>query len=103
MLDEPVSVRMAWIGTEELPVLFANQFLFQVGPPGEVFITVGQVVPPAVIGSPQEQQQQLQALPFVPVKPVVRLGMSRARLRELITSLGQLAEVYDQTFGGEAP
>jgi hypothetical protein len=80
-------VPLVWVGAEELPVLFAKLFVAQVDR-GEVFLTVGQVLPPAIIGATeQERREAAEAVQFVPVKPVARIAFNPTRLRELISVL----------------
>jgi len=81
------------VGAEELPVLFANQFVAQVGDTGEIFLTVGQVVPPAIIGQTEEERrEQAENIQYVQVKPIARLAMTPEKLRELKTVL-EITEV----------
>src|SRR6266700_6143029 len=48
--DEPSrSVPLVWVGVDDLPVYFLNQFLGQADG-SEVYLTLGQVVPPALFG-----------------------------------------------------
>ena len=92
MTDEPeqpdgVAVPIIWVGVDDVPVVFANQFVAQVDR-GEVFLTVGQLVPPAIIGASEEERRvQAENLQYVPVKPVARIAMTPTRLRELVSIL----------------
>jgi hypothetical protein len=89
MTEEPDSIQVpiVWIGAEELPVLFANQFVAQVEH-GEVFLTVGQMTPPVILGATEEERRaQAENVQYVPIKPVARLGMTPAKLRDLISVL----------------
>ncbi|HEV7526833.1 MAG TPA: hypothetical protein VGP92_17835, partial [Acidimicrobiia bacterium] len=81
---EPVALPLTWVGIDDLPLLYVNQWLVQVAPPGEMMITAGQVSPPPVVGSAEDQYEQLQRWPFVAIRPVARFALSRARLDELI-------------------
>jgi len=97
MAEEPqeidrVAVRLAWVGVEEMPVVFANQVLAQVDDAGEAIIMFGQAAPPILLGSADEQRQQAALVPFVQVRPVARLTLSRARIEQLITVLQQTLE-----------
>lgn len=83
---QPIEVPVVWVGQDDLPVVSVNQFLGQVEP-GVAFVTVGQVTPPMLGGGPDEQLAQLQRIPFVPIRTVVRLALSRQRLQELIEVL----------------
>jgi hypothetical protein len=82
-----IRVPVIWVGADELPVLLANQFVAQVEH-GEIFLTVGQLTPPAIMGATEEERrQQVENLSYVAVKPVARLAMTPSRLRELISVL----------------
>jgi hypothetical protein len=104
MAEEPesVNVPVVWVGAEDVPVLLANQFVAQVDK-GEVFLTVGQLVPPAILGAtPEERRQQAENIQFVPVKPIARIAMTPTRLRELISVLEITManhEKQEKTFG----
>lgn len=89
-------LQTSWVGPEEVPIQFANQFLGQVQPPGEIIVSVGQIAPPAITGTPQEQVQQLQGWPFVPIKVIGRYGLTRARAVEFRDLLTRIIEAYDE-------
>ncbi len=93
---ESITIPVSWVGIDDLPIQFANQFLVQFQQPGEFFLTVGQLTPPPLLGQPDEQLQQLQEWAFIPVKPVVRLGINRQRLEELIKVLRVIADRFDE-------
>lgn len=63
-------IPVSWVGAEELPILYANQFVGQVHE-DTFFLTIGQLVPPALIGTPEEQAEQLEEIAYLPVKPLV--------------------------------
>jgi hypothetical protein len=67
----------------------ANQFLGQIVRPGEIVISVGHVTPPPVIGSLEQQTEQLMRVAFAQVRPIARFGLTESRVRELITMLQQ--------------
>jgi hypothetical protein len=90
-----VALPIVWVGADELPVHFVNNFIVQVSS-GEVFLTLGSVVPPPLVGSPEEQKDQADRLGAVTVKPVVRAAMTPARARELHSNLGQIIAIYDR-------
>ena len=99
-------IPVTWIGAEELPVLFANTFVGQVEVQQDVFfLTIGQTLPPALIGTPEERIEQLEQIAYVPVKPVARLALTRERLEYLVailqTNLDQYRELRGQAEGGE--
>lgn len=69
-------IPLVWVGLNELPVLFTNQFLIQHWEDAFV-ITAGQLVPPPVTGTPEEQAEDVEEISYVPVKPVARLGLTQ--------------------------
>ncbi len=72
------NIPTSWIGTEELPVHFANAFGVAAGPHA-VFLLAGSLVPAAIEdGGPA---------PFVPVKPIVRLAIAPAAVPQVIEAL----------------
>lgn len=88
---------VSWIGAEDLPVLFANTFVGQVeAEQGVFFLTIGQMVPPALIGTPEEKVEQLEQISYVPIKPVARLALTRERLKYLIAILQTNLDQHDQ-------
>lgn len=87
MADEDrIEVPVVWVGADELPVLFVNQFIGQADK-AEVFLTIGQMVPPAVIGTEAERREQLEHLQYAQIRPVARLAMTPAKLRDLLSIL----------------
>jgi hypothetical protein len=85
-LDEGdgTAVPVVWVGADDLPVQFANHFVVTVQP-GEIFLTVGTLVPPAVLGdTAEERKASVEKITYVPVKPIARLGFTPARLKELM-------------------
>lgn len=100
-------IPLVWVGLDELPVLFTNQFLIQHWQDAFV-ITAGQLVPPPVTGMPEEQAAEIEQISYIPVQPVARLGLTRTRVRELIVFLEASLEQYerkqreeDQQIGGD--
>ncbi len=90
-------VPLTWIGAEDLPVSFANMFVGQVQPEENVFyLTIGQMVPPVLVGTPQEKAEQLKQIAYIPVKPIARLALTRPRLQELAALLQLNLDQYDQ-------
>lgn len=93
--NEQREVPLVWENVEGLPVLFANQFIIQ-HLQDEFILTVGQMVPPPLLGDEQQRGAQLRELEGVPVKPLARIAFTRARLTELIQALAGNREIYDQ-------
>lgn len=85
-LRPPIQIPVAFIGAEDIPVLYANQFV--VTHNGQEFIlVVGQITPPLLLGTPEQQAEQAKLLSFVPIKTVARFAMTRERMEQLIKVL----------------
>jgi hypothetical protein len=99
----------AWIGTEELPVHFANAFGAVVGPDA-IFLTFGSMTPPGIEGATEaEREAQLQAIGYIPIRPIARIALAPARLDEMIAALQEtsnnykeLRKAFDEIHGEEA-
>ena len=78
-MASPADIPTPWIGTEDLPVHFANAFGIGAGPHA-IFLLFGSVVPPSVEGAGAPP-------PYVPVRPIVRLAIAPGALPELIEGL----------------
>jgi hypothetical protein len=106
MSSEPgaksIQVPLVWVGSEEVPILFGNAFIAQFVQPDQVefVITVGQMVPPALFGSPEQVEAQAKQVSFVPVKTVARIGLTRQRIIELAQVLQTVLEQHNQAQRG---
>jgi hypothetical protein len=90
--DDPtgIAVPIIWLGVEDVPILYANAFVGQFDPQtaDSVILTVGQMTPPAIMGAtPEEREEQVRQIAYVSIKPIVRLGLTVARARELVATL----------------
>jgi hypothetical protein len=91
-----VVIRLAWERVEDVPIFLANHALGQIGPQGEIILTFGQASLPILMGDEQQQQEQAKDIPFVPVRPVARLGLTRAALDDAIRVLNQTRDNWDK-------
>jgi hypothetical protein len=90
------AVPLVWVGADDLPVHFANQFV-SVVQANEIFLTIGSVVPPAILGSTvEERKAEVERITYVPVKPIARLGLTPAGLKQLIEVLQTTLEKHEQ-------
>ncbi len=90
--DVPPTVELpaVWLGVEDVPIQLATAFVSQFDPQmlDSLTLTVGQVTFPAISGPSQEERdEQVKNIAYVPIKPVVRLGLTPARARELVATL----------------
>ncbi len=88
-----VEVPLVLSGVDEMPVLLANHFLLQEYE-GEFILTVGQLVPPPLLGTEAERREQAKQLTFVNVRVVARLGFTRKRLAEIVALLQDSLEQH---------
>ncbi len=99
---QPVQLPAVWIGLDELPIQMCSQFLAQIGAPNEILLAFGQAAPPLTVGTAEEQQLQLRATPFVPIRALGRFSLTAHRLAELLEGLQQLLEAHNANFPGVA-
>jgi hypothetical protein len=101
--DQVIQVPVVWVGVDEAPILLANQFLGQFQR-DEFILTVGQIAPPALMGTPEERLEEARTISFIPIKVLARFGLTRARVEDLIRVLQETIENFEKhgsTKGGE--
>lgn len=59
---ESLDVPLAWVGFDETPIIFANQFLIQSSRIRGFVIGVGQATPPPLIGTPEQMREQVEQI-----------------------------------------
>jgi hypothetical protein len=96
--SEEFNVPVAWIGTEEMPVLATNTAVVQFSAKDEFLLTFGQLAPPILLGDDEQRLEQARMVTFVPVKPVARLGMNRGRVEQLIQALQENLANHDAQY-----
>ena len=94
------AIPTVWVGLDETQVSFANAFVCQFQP-GEFVISIGQVVPPMLLGPPEAHREQLEAVDFVPITPIARIAVTRDRLVELINALQENLRNHDVATGAQ--
>ena len=92
---DPIQVPVLFVGADDTPILYVNQFVVQ-HQQNEFIITVGQIAPPMLLGTEEQQRQQAKQIAYVPVKVVARLALTKARLKELISVLETNLANYDR-------
>lgn len=100
--EEAISLPLVYVGVEDVPLLFTNQFVIQ-HHQNEFILTLCQVTPPILLGTKQERREQAKRLSYIPVKVVARIAFTRQRLVELISVLQENLRTYDATQGGREP
>lgn len=84
---QTLEIPLSWVGFDEVPILYANQFLIQFQPEAGFVIGIGQATGPALIGSPEQVAEQVSQIEFVPVRTLARVALTEMKLRELIAAL----------------
>lgn len=90
-----MAVMVKLVGADDMPLLYANHFVLQ-REQDEYILTIGQIAPPVLIGTPQQQREQARQIEYVPARVLVRLALNETRLREMLDVLQQRLET-DQT------
>ena len=99
MPDEKVELPFFFIGSEDVPIVLSNLQVIQ-HIQQEFIITFGQFSPPVVLGTPEEQMEQMKSKPYLPVKTVARVAMSPQRVGDLITALQRNLDKWKAQQGG---
>ena len=84
---QPRDIRISWVGYEEMPIVYANQFLMQYQPEGGFVLGIAQATPPALIGDADEIAAQIESLDFVAARTLLRAAVTEHKARELIALL----------------
>ena len=84
--DNSVEVPLSWVGVDEKPIYAANHFLSQVVG-GGFFVTFGVASPPVLLGTLDYKREQAKKIPFVPVRTLSRIALTRQGMKELIAVL----------------
>jgi hypothetical protein len=86
------------IGIEDQPILYANVALAQRLMDGFI-ITVAQGAP-LIYGSLEQQEEQMNAIDRVTVRPIARLALTRATVENLRDQLNEVLALPDPTTEG---
>jgi hypothetical protein len=85
---ERFEVQGVWTGAESHPILFANAFAVQFDVDlGAHVLTIGQVMPPALLGTPDEVREQAEQIDFITIETLTRVAFTPQRMQELIAFL----------------
>lgn len=95
---EGISLPIVYTSMDDVPMLFANQFAIQFEQ-DEFILTIGQLQPPILIGTPEEKMEQAKRLTHVPIRVLIRVGMTRTRLEQLAKVLTDHIATYDAQKG----
>ncbi len=88
-----IQVPVSWVGAEDIPITFINNWLGQVDDKGDATIMFGHYTPPPLVGTPEEILAQAERIAYIPCHPVARFTLSRPRLFELAEALQKILDV----------
>ena len=97
--EQGVKLPFFFIGSEDVPIVLSNLQVIQ-HVQQEFIITFGQFSPPITFGSPEEQKEQVQSKPYLPVKTVARVAMSPQRVADLVKALQDNLDNWKASQGG---
>lgn len=95
MAEHEIQLPMVVVGAENVPVMFVNHLIVQ-NDRNEFLLTLGQLTPPLVLGTPEEQADRLRALPYVPVQVIGRFSLTAQRLGEFIKVMQEQLQRFEQ-------
>lgn len=95
-----IAIPLVWGGVDDLPVYASNQAMVQLNPgadgrPDSIILTLGFVAPPVVLGTRAEQQQAMESLGRIAVRPLSRASMTIGRAKELVEVLSRQITVVE--------
>jgi hypothetical protein len=95
-VPEGKTIPLVYEGLDDLPVMFANQFLVQ-SQQSEFIVAFGQQAPPLILpGTEEERRAQVARIHYVPVRMLARFGLTEERFRELIALMTDYLKKYDE-------
>ena len=96
--DETIALPLVWIDPDSVEILFVNQMVVQ-RQGDEYILTFGQQSPPMLIGSPKDKMEQAEKVPYVAIRPAVRLGLTKQRMKDFVTVLTRFLASQSETEG----
>ena len=98
---EQLAVPLLWVGVDDADIHYTNQIIVQTGDASDFLITFGQVTPPLLLGqTPEENLERAKQIAYLPVRTVVRLGLTLERMEQFTEVmqrvLAQYRELKDQ-------
>jgi hypothetical protein len=92
--NEGKQVPTVWVAPEDTPILLSNMIICQFFQDTFV-VSLGQMFPPPLLGTPEDIQEQLEAVSFIPVKTLARLSMTPAHVADVIQVLQENLSKYE--------
>jgi hypothetical protein len=93
-----VRIPIKFFGEDETVVVYANLFSVQNPGRGDGFVlTAAQIVPPILLGSPDEQREQIEERGYVSARVVSRVALTPDQLRSLGALINATVAQLDQS------
>lgn len=89
-----------YVGEDEAPVSLANHFIIQYHQ-GLFILSLAQGIPPILLGTPEEQQEQAREIEFVPIRIISRVALTEERVHALMGLLQGHLDRFASTSTGE--
>ena len=83
-------------GYEDVPIMFANNFLVQQDGPELLVLTVGQATLPIFYGTEEEKQQQRELIESISGRTIARIALTHSTFRMLADLFRDTVAVMDK-------
>lgn len=93
---QTLEIPLSWVGFDEVPIAYANQFIIQFQQEEGFVLGIGQATGPAAMGPPEQIAEELSQVEFVPVRTLARVAFTEKKLRELIAALEANLHNFEQ-------
>jgi hypothetical protein len=104
--DTPPAIMLplVWVDVETAEARAANQLIVQ-HHEGEFILTFGHLIPPLLMGTPEENAEQVKQIPYVGVKVVSQISVTPAKVGEFIQAMQTVLTSYNEQQGksGDRP
>lgn len=99
--DAGRQIPLVWVGLDDAPIHLANMFICQTVARDQFVLSIGQGVPPPLLGSPDEIREQVNHLTHVPIRPLARLSLTEETLQQLLSILQENLGMYQSAIEDE--
>jgi len=90
-----IELEARWTGVDDVPIVLANQLVAQFVE-GNAILTFGQVAPPALAGTPEQQAEQAAQIQAVPIRTLARFAVPPHRLPEFSEALRKTVAALEE-------
>ncbi len=94
-------VPLIWtLQSDAAPIVYVNQVMSQFHEDGFV-VSFGQVMPPALMGTPEQVAQQAARIDFVESRTVARIALTARGMEEMVRLLSTNLDAFQKQKGGQ--